>query len=254
MRPLVPTSRRWTTPWRSSAPLVETRCPAAARPPITVGPSQLPEGCAATPTGLSTTMMLSSSCTTRSPSTTSGGAKLVGGAPGSTTSRTEPASTRSDLLRTRPSRLAPPFSMTVAAAVRESPNNRLSAASSRRPSSPSGTGRLRLSVRRSVTRSFCLLAGSVDLQAAERQQDREPGPDRDGAVSDVEAGEVRHRDEVDDVPLGEARRAGQPVDEVAEGAAQQQAEGDRPGAGLQPGQGPHDVGDHRDRDQGEDDG
>src|SRR4051794_38424487 len=170
---------------------------------MTVGPSQLPEGCAATPTGLSTTMMLSSSCTTRSPSTTCGGAKVVGAAPGSSTSSTEPARTRSDLLRTRPSRLAPPFSITVAAAVRESPNNRLSAASSRRPSRPSGTGRLRLSVW-SVTPSFCLLAGSVDLDTAERQQDRQPRADGDGAVGDVEAGEVGHGDEVHDVALPEA--------------------------------------------------
>ena len=39
-------------PWRSAAPEVEMRKPAAARPPMTVGPLQPGDGCAATPTGL----------------------------------------------------------------------------------------------------------------------------------------------------------------------------------------------------------
>src|SRR3954462_3178182 len=56
-------------PCRSAAPLVATFWPIAARPPITVGPSQPGLGWAATPTGLSTTTMSSSSYRTVSPAT-----------------------------------------------------------------------------------------------------------------------------------------------------------------------------------------
>ena len=59
--PDVPTSSRCTIPCRSAAPLVATRWPAAASPPVTVGPSQPGLGCAATPTGLSTTSRSASS-------------------------------------------------------------------------------------------------------------------------------------------------------------------------------------------------
>lgn len=47
-------------PCRSGAPEVEIRKPAAARPPMTVGPVQPTDACAATPTGLSTTTMSAS--------------------------------------------------------------------------------------------------------------------------------------------------------------------------------------------------
>ena len=61
--PEVPTSSRWTMPWRSGTPEVEIRKPAATRCPSTVGPLQPTLGWAATPTGLSTTTMSSSSYT-----------------------------------------------------------------------------------------------------------------------------------------------------------------------------------------------
>src|SRR5579862_6561300 len=69
MVPVVFASRRCTMPWRSAAPLVATVCPAASRPPMTVGPVQPGVGCAATPRGLSTTMMSSSSYRTIRPAT-----------------------------------------------------------------------------------------------------------------------------------------------------------------------------------------
>src|SRR4051794_22015855 len=118
------------------------RYPAAASPPTTVGPSQPGLGWAATPTGLSTTTMSSSSYRTVSPATGRGATGSPGGGGSSTSSQLPPAS-RSPLPRTRPSTTTLPASATSAAAVRDSPNSRLSAWSTRDPSSPSGTGSAR---------------------------------------------------------------------------------------------------------------
>ena len=59
------------------------------------------------------------------------------------TSSHAPPRSLSDFESTRPSRLTPPASATSAAKVREKPSIFASAASTRVPSSPSGTGRLR---------------------------------------------------------------------------------------------------------------
>src|SRR5687768_13894091 len=226
MRPLVPTSSRWTTPCRSSAPLVLTRCPAAASPPMTVGPSQPGLGCAATPTGLSTTRMSSSSWTTRSPGTTSAGLAGAVSGLGRSTSSVAPAVTRSLFMLRTPSRLAPPSVTICAAAVRLTPNSRLMAASRRSPSRPSGTGR----ERRWVTPPSCLGPRlgppAADLDALHAEQHREQAADHDRAVGDVEAGPDLEVDEVDDGASSRAGRAEDAVDEVAGGSGEQQPESD----------------------------
>ena len=92
-------------PCRSAAPLVAIRKPAATRWPTTVGPVQPGLGCAATPTGLSTTTMSSSSWTIAMPSTTSGTRATGFTAAGMATSSMAPDSTRSDLAGGCPSTL-----------------------------------------------------------------------------------------------------------------------------------------------------
>src|SRR5690625_3434755 len=89
--------------------------------------------------------MSSSSWTISMPGTGSGGAAAALGGSGRVTSSQPPATRRSDLPRGRPSRRTPPDSASSAARVRESPSNRASAASTRSPARPSGTGRERVS-------------------------------------------------------------------------------------------------------------
>src|SRR5436189_1688961 len=109
INPVVPTSRRCTTPCRSAAPEVATVCPIAASPPVTVGPVQPGLACAATPTGLSTTTMSSSRYTMRRPSTGSGGgAGTRPGGGGRVTSSQAPALTLSERGRGYPSTIASP--------------------------------------------------------------------------------------------------------------------------------------------------
>src|SRR5690606_8850110 len=267
--PLVPTSSRCTTPCRSGAPLVAIRNPAAARAPTTVGPPHPTDGCAATPVGLSTTTMSSSSWTIPSSGTWTG--MILGSSRGvQVTSSQPPARRRSDLPSGAPSRLTPPDSATSAAKVREKPSIFASAASTREPSSPSGTGMLRdcisgpagrrLGIRarrpggtgRGVVLRMVAFAGAVQLQPDDDQQ-----RDRDHPRDDEDVGHVEdrrdhpgHRDHVDHVADGEPGGAEQPVGEVTEHAAEQAAEHDRP----QPG--PHtqrlpddDGGDHRQGDR-----
>jgi hypothetical protein len=66
----------------------------------------------------------------------------AGGA-GISTSIQEPAITRSDFPTAEPSTVTLPSAASSAALVRENPNIRAMAASTRSPSRPSGTGRLR---------------------------------------------------------------------------------------------------------------
>src|SRR5258708_21421371 len=95
-------------PLRSAAPLVEMLKPAPARCPITVGPVQPGDGCAATPTGLSTTMISSSSYTIRRLSTVSGTTVTWVGGAGSSTSSSTPAATRDDFGAGTPSTVTKP--------------------------------------------------------------------------------------------------------------------------------------------------
>lgn len=112
---------------------------------MTVGPDQPGLGCAATPTGLPITTTSSSSCTISMPSTGSATICTGAGASGISTSSQAPPCTRSDLPTTDPSTVTFPAAASSAALVREKPNMREMAASTRSPSRPSGTGRLRIS-------------------------------------------------------------------------------------------------------------
>src|SRR5437762_9126606 len=169
IRPVVPTSSRCTTPCRSAAPLVATVSPIAARPPMTVGPVQPGLGCAATPTGLSTTTMSSSRYTIVMPSTRCGGttgASTGGG--GRVTSSQAPALTLSARGRGYPSTIASPASTSADAAARDSPNRRETTWSRRIPSNPSGTARARRSRSVAVTLGQ---PGTVPPPPGDLQQD-----------------------------------------------------------------------------------
>src|SRR5438270_1217077 len=146
INPVVPTSSRCTTPCRSAAPPVAIVSPIAARPPVTVGPVQPGLGCAATPTGLSTTTMSSSRYTMTMPSTRCGGTiGAATGGGGRVTSSQAPALTLSARGRGYPSTIASPASTSADAAARESPKSRDTTWSSRIPWNPSGTGSARRS-------------------------------------------------------------------------------------------------------------
>src|SRR5690606_28218096 len=218
-------------------PDVDTSTPAASSAPRTVGPSQPSDGCAATPVGLSITTM-SSSWKTICISGTSTGTTCGSCFGVHSTSTQDPAATRSDLPTDAPSTRTPPSATTSAAKVREKPSIFARAASMRAPSSPSGTGRRRDSgiggLRALGLLGLLLAAGSVEADADEHEQ-----RDRDHAADDEDVGDIvdrgirpephpRREDEVDDVSDAEARVAHEPVGEVAEHAAQQQAEHDGP--------------------------
>src|SRR4051812_23739264 len=254
MTPVVPTSRRCTMPCRSAAPEVATRLPSAASPPTTVGPVQPGLGCAATPTGLSTTTMSSSSYSTVMPPTSSGGAAMTAGASGvgSSTSSQLPAVSRSDLPAARPSSAIIPSSARVATTVRDMPRSRDRPASTRMPSRPSGTG----SWRTSLTGGLPLRRvgpGPVELAALQRE-----GAQQDPAADDARVGQVEHReeravgpdhgDDVDDVALQRPRRPEDPVDEVPQRTAEHEAERDRPTHRPQLPRDPDDHQHHAERD------
>ena len=144
--PDVPTSSRCTIPCRSEAPPVAIRNPAPARCPTTVGPRQPGEGCTATPTGLSITTMESSSWMILIPSTISGTTSS-----GSASHRDADLEQRAVLdpvalgRPVEPSTRTWPSAIRSAARVRDRPKSRASAASTRSPSSPSGTESVRWS-------------------------------------------------------------------------------------------------------------
>src|SRR5699024_1017598 len=260
MSPLVPMSSREPIPCRSLAPLVVIRYPAALSPPRTVGPVQPTLGCAATPTGLSTTTMSSSSWMIRIPGTGSATTSSDGLAPtaGSVTSIRAPVVTRVDLPAPAPSISMSPSVASSAARVRDRPKSRATAASTRSPSSPSGTRTLRTSpidvllvgvAGRGVAVAV-RQAGAVhaDVRHDEPQEQRRPADDRD--VRDVADEEPAVVDEVDDVPVQGPRVAKEPVVEVAEGPAEQQAERDATPGGAEPGHDDEDRDGHGDRDEG----
>src|SRR3954452_14539485 len=230
----------------------------AARPPMTVVPVQPGLACAATPTGFSTTTMSSSAYTTARPST--GRASTTGGpaGAGSVTSSQSPALTLSDLGRGMPSTSASPDSATAAAAVRDSPNSREMAWSSRSPSRPSGTGTERRSATCGVWHSHRVVAvpgtGAVHPPPGQLEQHGETDPDAQRRVGHVEHRKalpvgVEDTDEVDDVPHERSGRPEDPVGEVPQGAAEHQPEGQPPRHRPQFARGPADPGHHGQGDQ-----
>src|SRR4051794_20019688 len=224
----------------------------AARPCTTVGPVQPGLGCAATPTGLSTTTRSSSSYRTVRPSTDRGSTGMVAGW-GMVTSSQEPPCTFALRGGVEPSTLTWPASMRSAAAVREKPKSRASATSRRRPSNPSGTGSNRVSAIRVPP------GPSVDVDA----EGGEAGG-QDGAAHDRRVGQVEDRpvlavgaeeaDPVDDVSPKDARVAEDAIGEVAQRAAEDEPERDGPAGRAHAAGGPDDEDDHRDGHRGEDGG
>src|SRR4051812_25617848 len=144
------------------------------------------------------------------PSTGSATTWTGAGACGISTSSQAPPCTRSDLPTTDPSTVTFPAAASSAALVREKPSMREMAASTRSPSRPSGTGRVRVSgivltrrvcrtgpttpYARSVGRSV-LVDGSVRVETPEGQQDDQDAAADDRRIRQVEDGEVLGRDE-----------------------------------------------------------
>src|SRR6478609_3641319 len=234
MSPEVPTSSRLTTPWRSGAPEVEMRYPAAARPDTTSGPLHPTLGWAATPTGLSTTTMSSSSWTIDMPGTGWAMTCRLGlsSGRGSDTSSIEPAESRSDLATDLPSSTTWPSAARSAALVRETPKSRATPASTRSPSRPSGTRTVRSSGM-VVTPAAPVVAPPVDADAEHRQDDDESRRRDDPDVGHVADEPPVVVDEVDDVSLATAGWTDEAVGEVAQGSPEQHAEGDGPGTRAQ---------------------
>ena len=173
-----------------------------------------------------------------------------------------------------PSTVTFPAAASSAALVREKPNMRAMAASTRSPSRPSGTGRVRISGI-VLTRRVCRTARTARPSRRGRRSGRSRGRvspcgrsrpgrapegqqhDQDAAADDRRVGEVEDRevlgrDEVHDRALEDAGRTEDPVGEVAERTAEQQAERDRPGQAVELAGEPGDHHDHRRRDHRED--
>src|SRR5690349_24991736 len=202
---------------------------------MTVGPLQPGDGCAATPTGLTITTTSSSSCTISMPSTGSATICTGAGACGISTSSQAPPCTRSDFPTTDPSTVTFPEAASSAALVREKPNMREMAASTRSPSRPSGTGRVRISGI-VLTRRVCRTGGTgpdepvenrlrkapvsvlveraVRVEPPEGQQHDQHAAAHDRRVREVEHGDPLGRDEVHDLALEDTGRPEDPVGEV----------------------------------------
>ena len=165
---------------------------------------------------------------------------------GITTSRNAPSCTRSDFAGATPSSITSPAATSSAALVRDSPNSREIAASTRSPARPLGT---------CSTFEGCLAGRVSEVSLTSRAT---PLPDprrpvrpsmpmprrlsstnstaatRDRAVGDVEDRPVRQLDEVDDLAPERRRVAEDAVGDVAERATEDQPERDRPGPAAQP--------------------
>ena len=202
------------------------------------------------PTGLSSTTIDSSSWMIRIPSTSSGSTASGSATAGMVTSSRAPACTRSLLPASCPSTSTWPSAMRAAARVRERPNMRAMRGVDPLPGQALGDGDDALLRRAGHDRSPRLAAGAGDADAPPGLDDDQHDGHVDEHVGDVEDRPVRQRQEVDDVTAQHARRAEDPVGQVAADAGQQQAESDRPGAVAEPTAEPDhhaggDQGDHR---------
>src|SRR5690349_7725780 len=169
---------------------------------------------------------------------------------GRATSSRSPAATRSDLTAGRWFSLTLPAVARSAALVRDSPNSRAMAASTRSPSSPSGTSSVRASGAIGGRLVATGVPGPVHAAAGHREEPDEDRGTDDGDVGDVADEPAVVVEEVDDVPLPEPGLPDDPVGEVAQRAAEEEAQGPRPASGPQP---PADP-DHDDEDDHGDDG
>ena len=154
------------------------------------------------------------------------------------------ACTRWLLATSTPSTCTWPAATSSAARLRESPNIRAIAASTRSPASPSGTRTTRWSTA-PVTRRV-LVVGSWAVGSPEVTRlpstamprnvvsRARRGADVDADVRDVEDRPVRHHEQVDHVAVHRARLAEDPVGEVAGDAGQEQAEAPGPRHAAEP--------------------
>ena len=260
-------------PCRSAAPLVDTRCPAPSRPPITVGPVQPGVGCAATPRGLSTTTMSSSSYTMPMPGTGS----AVTGAAGARRRRQrhrqlraghdpvgldrrpavdEHVAGRDQLGRAGPGEAEHPGEGRVEPlAVQALGDVDEPLARAHGSVGPRRLPRLVVRGGRGRVPVLADTAGAVQVVAAQGEDDRQDAAADDRRVGQVEDRVVPgdHADPVDDVAAEQPRCPEDPVAQVPHRAAEQQAERDRPAEGVQPARGPRDVDDDAEGDHGEDD-
>src|SRR5664280_3357074 len=166
--------------------------------------------------------MSSSAYTMRSPGTGAGSAVGGVGGAGRVTSSQAPPTTRSERARTTPSTLASPASTRAAAVVRLTPNSRAIAASSRSPSGPSGTGRVRrsatlASMPRRCSRPHVLPVPTVDLDAAEAEPGGQKAANHDCGVGHIEDRPHPEVDPVHDRPPQQPGRPEQPVARAAAG-------------------------------------
>ena len=229
-------------------------------------------GWAATPTGLTITTMSSSSCTISMPSTGSATICTGAGACGISTSSQAPPCTRSDFPTTDAVDRAP--SPRRPARRPWCGRSRTCGRWRRRRARPPGR-RARAGCGSRESCSPVEYAGRPGARTApwttarpRRRQSLWTVPSGSRPLKDsstirmpphtiaesarLKTAKCVGRDEVDDRALEDARRAEDPVGEVAERAAEQQAERDRPGQAVELAGEPGDHHDHRRRDHRED--
>src|SRR6266550_7444647 len=136
----------------------------------------------------------------------------------SSPSTSVPASRRWLLTTGCPPTSTAPSSMRRATSARLQPVRSARARSSRSPANVAGTAS---SLTPPSSRGVAPL-----VAVAPSPHQEQHGADRDRGVGDVEGGERTHTDEVDDLAAQESRRAEQPIDEVAQRAAEHERERD----------------------------
>ena len=232
--PVVFASRRCTMPWRSAAPLVATVWPAAIRPPMTVGPGPAGRRMRGHPARLvhdDDVVVLVQDRRGPRPAA----AARPGAAAGSVTCSGSPASTRSDFAAGRPSSSTRPSPISSAALDLDSPNILASAASSRSPSRPSGTASWRSPARHRPGQSRCR-AGPGAVQRGRRAARAAPRARRRSTMEEsarLKTGQCGSSIQSTTCPWNGPGGAEDPVQQVAGGPAEQQAERDGPADAAQ---------------------
>ncbi len=186
------------------------------------------------------------------PSTTSGTTATGSTGAGMDTSSIAPDSTRWDFAGARPSTLTLPAATRSAARVRENPNMRARAVSTRSPARPSGIGHGAVVVPPVAAggasrdrRTHCAAGGSSPVRRGWVRVPSRATPRAACTMMNTAAtlmhmsatlkiGQWGSCDEVDDVASHRTRRPEDPVGEVAEDARQQEAEPQGPADAPQP--------------------
>src|SRR3989440_6243760 len=216
MSPLVSRSRRCTMPGRAGSPTSESSGNRSSNPFRGVPPGWRARGWTRSPAGLLTTTRSSSANRTSTGTGSGPGGRSGGGSERSSTSA--PASRRWLLTTGCPPTSTAPSSMRRATSARLQPVRSARARSSRSPASVVGTAS---SLTPPGSRGVAAL-----VTVAPSPHQEQHGADRNRGVGDVEGGERTHTDEVDDLAAQESRRAEQPIDEVAQRAAEHERERD----------------------------